>query len=128
MVGVTLGESTMQLPMYQWKYYNVRALIDLGLATRDEDILAGRATPDIDGNTDYVRVSSAPMVLNWFAPEVSYRSAAESLAGTGLAAGQLTTQGGAWMPVLEPVTDFVPNYQVLGYRAEEVIWKRKAKR
>jgi len=129
-VTADLGGMTVQLPMYQWKYYNVRALIDLGLTTRDEDILSGRAQPDIDGNTAYLRVSSVPMVLNWFMPDVGYRPAADaqSLEGTDLTPAELTTQGGAWMPVLEPVTDFVPNYLVLGYTYDEVIWKAKGKR
>ncbi len=117
------------MPMYQWKYYNVRALTDLGLATRDEDILAGRAQVDIDGNTAYVQVGG-PMVLNWFRPNEGYRAAADpdSLKGTTLTADQLTTGDGPWMPALEPVTDFVPNYLVLGYARDEVIWKKKGKR
>ena len=42
--------------------------------------------------------------------------------GTSLTADDLTWNGGNWMPVLEPVTDQVPNYAVLGYQEGEVIW------
>jgi hypothetical protein len=46
----------------------------------------------------------------------------EALKGTGLKAKQLTWNGGEWMPVLEPVTQSAPNYAVLGYRRDEVIF------
>lgn len=34
----------------------------------------------------------------------------------------MTWSGGKWMPVLEPVTNGVENWKVLGYAKEEVIW------
>ena len=34
----------------------------------------------------------------------------------------LTWNGGKWMPVLEPVTDLKPNYEVLGYDRSEILW------
>lgn len=116
---------TIELPVYQWKYYHVRNLIDLGLTVQCEDILAGTANVDVDGNTTYLRESSNQFVVNWFAPETpgGYRRAddATALAGTSLTANDLTWNGGAWMPVLEPVTDMVPNWQVLGLPSS-VIW------
>jgi hypothetical protein len=44
------------------------------------------------------------------------------LKGTSLKKKDLTWNGGDWMPVLEPVTDAVPNYAVLGYMRDEVIF------
>lgn len=117
---------TFDLPLYQWKYYNVRALVNLGLATRNEDVVAGTADVDVDGDTAYVRASNSTFVLNWFVPSdpSGYRSAdaPSALAGTDLTAADLTWSGGAWMPVLEPVTDLVPNYAILGYEARELMW------
>lgn len=116
---------TIELPMYQWKYYHMRNLVDLGLSAQCEDILAGTADVDVDGDTMYLRESANPFVVNWFMPNApgGYRRAddATALDGTGLAAGDLTWNGGPWMPVLEPVTDMVPNWQVLGL-PPSVIW------
>jgi hypothetical protein len=116
----------LDLPEYQWKYYKVGDLIDLGLRTSSEAVLAGTADVDIDGDTAYVRESSNSFVLNWFVPNDpnGYKPAnhADVLTGTGLTTDDLTWNGGPWMPVLEPVTDLVPNYQTLGYQRSEVIW------
>jgi len=50
-----------------------------------------------------------------------------SLDGTELTTADLTWSGGEWMPVLEPVTEAVENWKVLGYDLDEngeneVIW------
>jgi len=117
---------TVELPRYQWKYYNVHRLVDLGLTTQNEAVVAGTANVDIAGNTDDVRTSDDPFVLNWFMPNdpSGYRPPDDtsSLSGTSLHPGDLTWNGGAWMPVLEPVVDYVPNYRVLGYEESEIIW------
>ena len=34
---------------------------------------------------------------------------------------KLTLNGGDWMPVLEPVVDYLPNDAVLGYQRDEII-------
>ena len=131
-----LGKAEM--PVWRWVYYRVKKIAALGLKTTDEAVAAGTASVDIDGNTTYVRTSANRMILNWFNPAAaltldgvpidgSYRgfTAASdpwSLAGTGLSRGHLTWFGGAWMPVLEPVTSTVPNYAVLGYQRDEVIF------
>ena len=116
----------VELPLYQWKYYNMRGLVDLGVRTQDEDVVAGRADIDIDGDSGYVRTSPKSFVLNWFAPSATYIAADDkrALDGTGLTTNNLTWNGGEWMPVLEPVVDYVPNYAVLGYQRSEVIWPR----
>ena len=116
---------TFEFPVYQWKYYQVQKLVDLGLATTSEQVLAG-ADIDIDGDDTYVRTSDTEFTLNWFAPDMpnSYRRAddAAALEGTGLTADDLTWNGGKWMPVLEPVVDYKPTYEILGYTAKEIIW------
>jgi hypothetical protein len=128
-----------EMPVWRWVYYNVRGILDLGLSTSNEDVVAGTAEIDIDiaGNADYRRISDQDMVLNWFAPAEKPRlngkllkgyvpfTPADSqrvLKGTDLKRKDLTWSGGNWMPVLEPVTDPVPNYAVLGYQREEVIF------
>jgi len=120
---------TIEMPLYRWRFYKVSDLIQLGLSVTSEEILAGTKNVDIDGNTNYLRDSKTSFVLNWFAPNdpSGYRPAdAESaLEGTGLAKADLTWHGGKWMPVLEPVTDLVPNYKVLGYTKAEIIWAAK---
>jgi hypothetical protein len=117
---------TLEMPVYQWKYYNLRKLVDLGLTTTAEEAVAGAKDLDIHGNDTYVRTSTTTFVLNWFAPNdpAGYRAAdhATALEGTGLTADDLSLTGGAWMAVLEPVTDFKPNYEVLGYQAAEILW------
>jgi hypothetical protein len=135
------------MPVYKWKYYNISELINLGLTTSNEDVVAGDADIDIDGNATFVRESAREMVLNWFQPgtcaedgEIDGSEPVEcflpadsdaALAGTGLDGDDLTwateTCEAAcvipeWMPVLEPVTSPVPNYAVLGYARDEVIW------
>jgi hypothetical protein len=120
------GFGTFQFPIYRWRYYQIHKITDLGLATNDEDVAAGTVNVDIAGNTTYRRESSNTIVVNYMNPagEGSFRPAdhAESLAGTGLTAGDLTTNGGAWMAALEPDVDYVPNYKILGYTAEEILF------
>ena len=117
---------TLEMPVYAWKYYQVQDLIDLGLVVSAESVLAGTVDVDIDGDTMYVRDSDSEFVLNWFAPDApdGYRRADDpsALAGTNLIPADLTWNGGPWMPVLEPVVDYVPNYEVLGYDASEILW------
>ena len=118
-----------EMPLYQWKFYNARALIDLGLKTQNEDVAAGRASVDIDGKLAYVRVSGKQLLLNWFVPNApgGYLPAdhAAVLKGTGLKSADLAIKGGPWMAVLEPVVDYVPNYLALGYTRDEVIFRRR---
>ncbi len=118
-----------EMPLYQWKYYNVRELTALGLKVRSEDIVAGRAGVDIDGKAAYVRTSGRQLLLNWFVPNApgGYLPAddASVLKGTRLGPADLAINGGAWMAVLEPVVDYVPNYLALGYAREEVIFRRR---
>jgi hypothetical protein len=117
---------TVELPVYVWKYYNVHELVDLGLAAQNEDVVAGSADVDIHGDSTYVRMSAEAFVVNWFAPNdpSGYRPADDSsaLSGTGLSAADLTWSGGPWMPVLEPITDLLPNYAILGYEPGEILW------
>jgi hypothetical protein len=120
-----VGMGTLEFPVYRWRYYNLHDLIDLGLATSSEQVNQG-ADVDVYGDTAYMRESSTTFVLNWFMPNLpgGYLPAddADVLQNAGLTANQLTWNGGEWMPVLEPVTDLVPNYEVLGYQANEIIW------
>ena len=120
------GMGTFEFPLYRWTYYNVHALTDLGLATSDEALVAGTADVDVNGNATYLQTSSNTIVVNYMNPagEGSYRAAdhADSLAGTNLSADDLAWNGGSWMAVLEPDVRFVPNYQVLGYTAEELFF------
>jgi hypothetical protein len=126
-----------EMPVWVWTYYNVHRLIDLGLRTKDENVVAGKADVDIAGKRRFVRTSGQKMVLNWFAPAVPptlngdpiigylpFQPADSRLAlkGTRLRAEDLTWNDGDWMPVLEPVTNPAPNYAVLGYSREEVIF------
>jgi hypothetical protein len=127
-VPVDMGPmGTFEMPVYQWKYYHLQNLVNLGLGATSEDVAAGIEDVDIDGDVTYVRAGDATFVLNWFMPNApdGYRPAhdATSLAGTDLTADDLTTRGGKWMPVLEPVVDYKPNYEILGYRKSEIIWK-----
>ncbi|MEA3278723.1 MAG: hypothetical protein U9Q81_26170, partial [Pseudomonadota bacterium] len=125
-----------EMPVYQWVYYNVHNIINLGLKTENEDVVNGSADIDIAGDRTYMRTSPNKMVLNWFAPRApltlggiplaDYTTAQRpdnrtSLSGTLLRPSDLTWNGGEWMPVLEPVTSYVPNYEVLGYLRDEVI-------
>jgi hypothetical protein len=126
-VPVDMGPmGTLEMPVYRWKYYEVRKLVDLGLTTTSDDVVSGAANVDVDGNTTYLRESAATFVVNWIAPAMpgGWHAAddAASLAGTGLMPEDLTTAGGSWMPVLEPEVDLVPTYKVLGYAAAEIIW------
>ena len=120
------GMGPLEFPLYRWRYYNLHQLTDLGLDVDDEDIVAGTVDVDVNGNTTYVRVSSRAFVVNYMNPagEGSYRAAdhPDSLAGADLTANDLTWNGGSWMAVLEPDVDFVPNYQVLGYTADELFF------
>jgi hypothetical protein len=129
------------MPVYRWVYYNVKNILDLGLTTNNEDVVNGSADIDIADEpalSNLVRKGSQRMVLNWFMPTApltlngqliggGYRpftpaSSGWSLFGTRLRATDLTWSGGAWMPVLEPVTTPAPNYAVLGYAHDDVIW------
>jgi len=126
-VPVDMGPmGTLEMPVYQWRYYQVQNLVGLGLSATCEEVVAGTKDVDVDGDATYVRASDTTFVLNWFAPSdpTGYRpaDADTALAGTGLTKDDLTWNGGKWMPVLEPVTDQKPNYEVLGYKRSEVIW------
>jgi hypothetical protein len=130
-----------EMPVRRWVYYNVQNLITLGVVTNSEDVVAGRADIDISdepADSDLVRKSGRQMILNWFNPSsdpavdsvplsgyVGFRRADNwgVLNGTSLQKADLTWNGGGWMPVLEPVTRAVPNYAVLGYARDEVIWE-----
>lgn len=131
-----MGQGDM--PVWRWVYYNVKGLIDLGVTTSNEEVLAGKAKIDVGGNRNYVRSSSNQMVLNWFNPAGQLTrdgkklkgytifqpaDGSKSLKGTGLKAKDLTWNGGRWMPVIEPVTVAQPNYAILGYAKEEVIFE-----
>ncbi len=136
------GTDPLPLPVYKWKYYKVHALIDLGLTTSSEAVVDPDdpdypADIDIGGDPNFVKESGQEMVLNWFGPApcpedqtsqtdpvVCFLQAntALALAGTGLTTADLTWSGGQWMPVLEPVTEGVENWKVLGYAPGEVIW------
>jgi hypothetical protein len=119
-----------EMPVWHWVYYKVRGIVRLGLKVTDEDVVAGTADIDIDGDDNYLRTSANRMVLNWFDPSApppdGYLGLTRaddplSLAGTGLRSDLLTWNGGRWMPVLEPMTTTAPNYAVLGYTRDEVI-------
>lgn len=118
------GFGTFEFPVYRWRYYNIHTITDLGLTTQNETVASGAVNVDIAGNDLYKRESANTIVVNYMNPagEGSYRPAdhADALAGTGLSAEDLTSRGGEWMPALEPDVDYVPNYQILGYTAEEM--------
>lgn len=118
------GMGTFEFPLYHWKYYNFRKLTDLGLATEDNDVVAGTADVDVAGDTTYIRESSRTFVVNYLNPagEGSYRAAddAESLDGTGLTADDVSFNGGEWLPVLEPDVRMVPTYEMLGFTTDEL--------
>jgi len=120
------GFGTFEFPVYRWRYYNYRGLIDQGLSVEDTDVVAGTTNVDITGNATLVRESDNTIVVNYMNPagEASYHAAdsAEALAGTGLTADDLGFNGGTWMPVLEPVVHTVPNYQMLGYSHDEMLF------
>jgi hypothetical protein len=129
-----------EMPVWRWVYYNVKELLNLGLKTENADIVAGTADVDIadePNGSDLVRKSRRVMILNWFDPSatptydgerlVGYRpftpaDSGLSRFGTRLRTADLTWNGGDWMPVLEPVTSPAPNYAVLGYQKDEVIF------
>ncbi|MEJ2309162.1 MAG: hypothetical protein P8Z78_07580 [Gammaproteobacteria bacterium] len=126
------GMGTVELPQYQWHFYNIHALANLGLTVEDGDIVAGTADVDIEGDTNFVRVAGQALLLNWFAPTapvpagfLPYTPADDPAIlgadGVGLTADELTKNGGSWMPVLEPLTDPVENYRVLGYDST-ILW------
>jgi hypothetical protein len=143
-VQTPMGMAAM--PVYKWKYYNIHELMHLGVSTSSEDVVQNRADIDIDGDRGYVRESAQELVLNWFQPtpcgdddEVDTSTPVEcflpadsaaALARTDLDDGDLTWSAEdacgsgcpEWMPVLEPVTNPAPNYAVLGYARDEVIW------
>ena len=52
------GMGSLEFPVYRWKYYNFRGLTTLGLSVNDEDLAAGDASVDIDGDDTYVLASS----------------------------------------------------------------------
>jgi hypothetical protein len=136
------GMGQAGMPVWQWVYYNVKNLIALGVSTENADLLDPATGADVDladepADSTLVRRARLPMVLNWFNPAGAltrdgqpisgYRpftpaDNAWSRFGTRLRAQDLTWYGGDWMPVLEPVTDPVPNYAVLGYARDEVIF------
>ncbi|MGE5152776.1 MAG: hypothetical protein ACM3ST_02060 [Bdellovibrio bacteriovorus] len=126
-----------EMPAYVWTYYNVRGLIDLGLKTENENVVAGKADIDIADDKRYVRTSRQKMIVNWLAPaslptfkgvplagyaDFEPADSKANLKAAALKPKDLTWNGGPWMPVLEPVTAPVPNYAVLGYRRDEVIF------
>jgi len=133
------GLGQAEMPVWRWTYYRVQKIINLGLRNSNEAVVAGTADIDIDGDTKFVRQSANKMVFNWFAPSApltvngdpldpSYRGFTAagdpwSLSGTSLRKANLTWNGGEWMPVLEPVTITAPNYAVLGYQRNEVIFE-----
>ena len=130
-----------QMPVYHWVSYNMHNTLNLGLKTQNEDVVAGTADIDIADEpttSALVRKSSKKMVINWFDPTGQLTLAGVPISGgyrpftaanenwsrygTRLRASDLTWNGGEWMPVLEPVTTTAPNYAILGYAPEEVIW------
>jgi hypothetical protein len=125
------GMGTVELPQYQWHFYNIHELANLGLTVEDGDIVSGDTDVDIDGDSTLVRVADQnTMLLNWFAPTapvptgfLAYTPAGDPaiLGSVGLTADDLTKNDGSWMPVLEPLTDFAPNYRVLGYDST-ILW------
>ncbi|MCB9852485.1 MAG: hypothetical protein H6819_05270 [Phycisphaerales bacterium] len=119
------GMGPLEMPVYRWRYYKMHGLVDLGLATTNEDIVNGTANVDVRDNTAYVRISDTDIVVNYLNPagENSYRRAdsTEALSGTSLTAAELTWSGGAWMPVLEPQVRMTPTYEVLGYTRDEIL-------
>ena len=123
-MGPMMG--TLEMPLYRWTFYKVSDIVQLGRTTQSEEIVAGTKSTDIDGNNALLRTSGLEFVLNWFAPNhpTGYKRADDAgvLQGTNLQASDLSWNGGAWMPVLEPVVDLTPNYAVLGYRKADVIW------
>ena len=124
-VAVDMEEmGTLEFPQYRWHFYHIHDLANLGLSVEDDDIVAGLASVDINNDDKYMRVSDTTMMLNWFAPQSpgGYQSAESVLDAIELKEADLTKNGGSWMPVLEPVTRMVPNYMVLGYEKDEVIW------
>jgi len=125
------------MPVWVWNYYHVRRIVGLGLRTKNENVVAGRADIDIADDRAYVRSSSQKMILNWLAPSakptfnnvridgylpIKPGDSVPARRGTGLLPEDLTWNGGEWMPVLEPVTKPAPNYAVLGYSRDEVIF------
>ncbi len=116
--------SMLEFPKYRWHFYNINGLAKLGLTVEDDDIVAGLASVDIDDNTNYMKVSDTSMTLNWFAPQSpgGFQVAETVLDGLEMKPEDLTKNGGSCMPVLEPITKAVSNYQVLGYTKDEIIW------
>ena len=132
-VPLDMGDmGTLEFPKYQWRYYNIHALVNLGLLTENEEVVSLPEIIEIDGNDNLVRTSSAEIVINWFNPKdpriaQGYISpSSESiLSELELTTDELAENGGSWMPVLEPIVKFAPNYAVLGYNENEIIWKGK---
>jgi len=126
-----------EMPVWVWNYYNVGRIINLGLRATNERVVSGKVDIDIADDRTYVRTSSQKMILNWLAPSASPTLNGIPIEGytgmqpgddplvlkaAGLRSTQLTWNGGRWMPVLEPVTKPAPNYAVLGYKRDEVIF------
>ncbi|MCK7492447.1 MAG: hypothetical protein MZW92_13255 [Comamonadaceae bacterium] len=119
-----------EMPLYQWKFYNARALIDLGLQYQGRGCRRRpRQAWTSTASWTTCGLSGKQLLLNWFVPNApgGYLPAdhAAVLKGTGLKAADLAIKGGAWMAVLEPVVDYVPNYLALGYSRDELIFRRR---
>jgi len=118
------GMGMLEMPTYHYVFYNTKALTALGLETQCEDVVAGTANIDVDGDATLIREGAVEMLLNWLMPNApgGYLPADDAgvLADVGLATSDLARNGGAWMAVLEPVVDYVPNYLVLGYAPGEI--------
>jgi hypothetical protein len=131
-VPLEMGDmGVLEFPKYQWRYYNMHQLVDLGLLTENEEVVELPQIIDIEGNADLVKTSSKEIIINWFSPKdprvTGYVPAQteEVLTEVGLSSDQLSSNGGSWMPVLEPIVKYAPNYAVLGYTEDEIIWKGK---
>ena len=68
----------------------------------------------IDGMSVGMIVTNAAGRVAWMNRSAQRILGIDKLESTGLVPADLTWNGGAWMPVLEPVTDLVPNWKVLG--------------
>lgn len=107
------GNMSFRMPVYHWVYYNARKLVDLGLKTEDDDILAGKASVDIAGNPKYMRESKTGFTLNWLAPKGYVKADAAKMLPDGV---KLMRNGGDWVAVLEPVIEMHSNWEILGYK------------
>jgi hypothetical protein len=107
------GNMSFQMPVYHWVYYNARKLVQLGLKTRDEDVVKGKASIDIAGKPEYMRVSNASFTLNWLDPKGYVPADSTKMIPKGV---KLMRDGGEWVAVLEPVIETRTNWEVLGYK------------